>query len=269
MKSVSIFEKRWIDLVFEGKNKSYGAYQLRNENSKTSLKAFLFGVLFMASLSGLGLGLSSFGEIPKTPDDVINTVIKLDDIHFNEMKPNEPVAPPAEKEAVKKTDEAVLKNPVVGVNPTTNIVENKALPKTPVAENGNTTTGTATNFPINSGGGTDNNESKKTFTGTATTGMLDKQPEFPGGMDKFYSFVAAKFEKPNEEIDGTVKVIVSFVIEPDGTMTDIMVARDPGYGLAKEAIRVLKSLKTKWNPGIIDGEKVRTAFSLPIVIKLE
>ena len=60
MSHVSIYEKNWIDLVFEGKNKAYGAYQLRQENTKTSLIAFIGGITFMLSLIGGGLMLTSF-----------------------------------------------------------------------------------------------------------------------------------------------------------------------------------------------------------------
>jgi periplasmic protein TonB len=63
-------------------------------------------------------------------------------------------------------------------------------------------------------------------------------------------------------------VTVSFVIEKDGSMTDIRVIRNPGYGLDKEAIRVLKSLKTKWTPGKLKGENVRTQYTLPITLRI-
>jgi protein TonB len=58
------------------------------------------------------------------------------------------------------------------------------------------------------------------------------------------------------------------VIEKDGSMTNIHVKRDPGYGLGKEAIRVLKSLRTKWTPGIINSKPVRTAYDLPITVQM-
>ncbi|MNT81451.1 Gram-negative bacterial tonB protein [compost metagenome] len=61
---------------------------------------------------------------------------------------------------------------------------------------------------------------------------------------------------------------MSFVIEKDGSMTDIQVKKDPGYGLGKEAVRVLKSLKTKWSPGMMQGKAVRTAYNLPITIQI-
>src|SRR5690606_7017182 len=99
--------------------------------------------------------------------------------------------------------------------------------------------------------------------------ILDRQPRYPGGIDFFYRYVGDNFKNPDLDDVKTVRVIVMFVIEKDGTMTDIKVARDPGYGLGKEAIRVLKSLKTKWEPGIKHGKPVRTAYTLPITVTIQ
>ena len=74
MSNVSIYEKNWIDLVFEGKNKAYGAYQLRLENSKTSLIAFLSGITFFLAVIGGGLFLTSFDDAP-----IDGPVIKIED----------------------------------------------------------------------------------------------------------------------------------------------------------------------------------------------
>ena len=57
------------------------------------------------------------------------------------------------------------------------------------------------------------------------------------------------------------------MVEKDGSMTDIQVKNDPGYGLGREAIRVLKSLKTKWTPGMIGSKPVRTSYNLPITVQ--
>ena len=88
-------------------------------------------------------------------------------------------------------------------------------------------------------------------------------------MDKFYKYVAKNFRSPETDNDIAIRVLVSFVIEKDGSMTDIRVPRNPGYGLDKEAIRVLKSLKIKWSPGMIKGKPVRTAYSLPINVVMK
>ena len=91
MSNVSIYEKNWIDLVFEGKNKAYGAYQLRQENSRTTLFALFIGVLFLISVSGLGMLLSSFSNekvsCPIIPIGPTIRPIKLTEIP--EVKPKQ------------------------------------------------------------------------------------------------------------------------------------------------------------------------------------
>lgn len=267
MSNVSIFEKKWIDLVFEGKNKEYGAYQLRQESPKTTLKAFFFG--FILIVSGTFL-LSSFDEKPI--DEVIITLHPSED--FDPVYPiNEPkkevTQPQKEQEAPA---EKVPENrpPVVVATPEADpvVLRNDERPQinTPIGgvEGG---IGTAPTTPTSAGNGGGPGEGEvKTSTTPVPTGVLDAQPEFPGGMKKFYAYVGDNFEK--QEIDNveSLTVHVSFVIEKDGSMTDIRVLRNPGYGLDKEAIRVLKSLKTKWKPGVLNGQNVRTQYTLPITV---
>lgn len=94
------------------------------------------------------------------------------------------------------------------------------------------------------------------------TAGIEVKPQFPGGMDQFYKFVAENFKTPKvEKLAG--KVYVTFVIEKDGSLNEIRVLRDIGYGTGKEAIRVLE-LSPKWIPGEHNGQKVRCTFSLPI-----
>ena len=96
---------------------------------------------------------------------------------------------------------------------------------------------------------------------------VDEKPDFPGGIEKFYKFTAKNFIIPPEErLDG--KVIVEFVIEKDGSITNINVKEDIGYGTAQETIRLL-GIYPKWMPGKKNGEVVRTLFRLPITIKTE
>jgi hypothetical protein len=97
------------------------------------------------------------------------------------------------------------------------------------------------------------------------TMAIDVKPDFPGGIEKFYSFVDNNFKKPEEE-DLKGKVYLTFVVEKDGALTDIKVLRDIGYGTGAEAIRVLKKCP-KWIPGELNGKKVRVLYSLPIIIK--
>jgi protein TonB len=97
------------------------------------------------------------------------------------------------------------------------------------------------------------------------TAGIEVKPDFPGGIDKFYKFVGNNYKTPEEEgLKG--KVYVTFVVEKDGSLTDIKVLRDIGYGTGAEAIRVLKKCP-KWTPGEQNGKKVRVLYSLPITIQ--
>ena len=96
-----------------------------------------------------------------------------------------------------------------------------------------------------------------------TTGIKVK-PDFPGGLEKFYKFISENYKVPEEE-DLKGKIFVTFVVEKDGSLSDIKVLRDIGYGTGKEAIRVLKTCP-RWVPGELNGKKVRVLYSLPISI---
>jgi len=97
------------------------------------------------------------------------------------------------------------------------------------------------------------------------TAGIDVKPEFPGGMEKFFKFIGQNFKVPNEEgLKG--KVFVTFIIEKDGSLSDIKVLRGIGYGTGKEAIRVL-SISPKWSPGEMNGKKIRVLYALPISIQ--
>ena len=97
------------------------------------------------------------------------------------------------------------------------------------------------------------------------TAGIEKKPDFPGGAKEFYKYISQNFRTPDVKgLSG--KVFVSFVIEKDGSITDIKVLRDIGYGTKEETIRVLKN-SPNWIPGEQDGKKVRVIYTLPISIQ--
>lgn len=110
-------------------------------------------------------------------------------------------------------------------------------------------------------------EDKETYSSDNNiynTAGIEVKPDFPGGLEKFSKFISKNFKVPNEE--GLIgKIFVTFVVEKNGSLSDIKVIRDIGYGTGKEAIRVLKR-SPKWNAGEMNGKKVRSSFSLPITL---
>lgn len=279
MSNVSIFETRWIELVFEGRNKEYGAYQLRQENPKTTIKALFLGLVVITALASIPLisGLINKPE-PIASTSPTGPVVVLADLSPKPpTPPKQEIATPLTKSDKPKTeiDKKELSNPTV-----TNNQETPDLATNQEMQDNNP------NDPSEGGIEGDKNRGKEGGTGTDTEtenlipedegpkgpyieATLDVRPAFPGGIDNFYKYVAKNFKTPEMDNEKAIKVYVSFVIEKDGTMTDIRVPRNPGYGLDKEAIRVLKSLKTKWSPGMIKGKPVRTAYNLPINVQVK
>lgn len=92
---------------------------------------------------------------------------------------------------------------------------------------------------------------------------IEMKPEYPGGIEEFYKFIRKNFNAPNDKAFKGGKVIISFVVEKDGSLTDFKVIRDAGFGTGLEAIRTLKKCE-KWIPAKQRGVPVRCAYTLPI-----
>ena len=93
---------------------------------------------------------------------------------------------------------------------------------------------------------------------------VDQDPEYPGGIEALYQFIASNIKYPGgPETCVTGRVIVSFVIEKDGSITNAKVVRDIAEGFGDEALRVVK-LMPKWKPGRQNGKPVRVQFNLPV-----
>jgi TonB family protein len=99
--------------------------------------------------------------------------------------------------------------------------------------------------------------------------MVDKQPSFPGGLEAFGKYLGSSIIYPKEDREAgrSGRVICSFIVEADGTLTDIKSVRSPSETMAKEAIRVLMK-SPKWKPGIKDGKAVRVTYTVPIAFAL-
>lgn len=97
------------------------------------------------------------------------------------------------------------------------------------------------------------------------TAGIDIKPDFPGGMIEFNKFVEKNFKIPasNPELKG--KVYATFVIEKDGSLSDIRILRDIGFETGREAIRVLK-ISPKWSPGKQNNKTIRVLFSVPMYV---
>ena len=100
--------------------------------------------------------------------------------------------------------------------------------------------------------------------------VAERMPAFPGGMSQLMSFIKKNVRYPVDAVkEGTEgRVILTFTVERDGSLTDIEVAKSVSPSLDKEAVRIVKSMP-RWIPGRQDGKKVRVKYTLPIYFKLD
>lgn len=276
MSKVSVFDHGWIDLVFEGRNQQYGAYQLRKQDAQTTIKAFFTGIGILLLLVGIPAIANYLKPVVIAPETIVDSITPVDlsdpiEIPVPPVAKPEPIASePAAPAAQSVTPTTELKPLVATSEPTPDLPTTSDFDNAPPAAA--TTAGTGTQISLNPGTAT---SGTGTYTGPTAGGgegaienFVDVAPLYPGGLSEFYKDVANKFRTPEVANATTMKVYVSFVVEPDGTLSNIKATKDPGYGMGAEAVRVLKSLKAKWTPGKKGGRTVRTAYNLPITVKV-
>lgn len=264
---LDILNQQWIDVVFTGRNKAYGAYELRRDNGRNTRTALIIGVLafvFIISLNTIINAISGF--IPKAKEKVKVTQVVLQPPPPDVKKPPPPPPPEPPK---PKVDQVKFPPPVVKPD-----VEVKEKPPTveelKVADPGQKNIKGDKNADVQIDEPVGNADTKvteedpnKIFT------AVEQEPLFPGGMEAFYKFLSKNIRYPAvaRENNTQGRAIVQFVCEKDGSLTDVKCVRDPGDGCGDEAVRVIKS-SPRWKPGIQNGRPVRVQYSVPVSFTL-
>lgn len=283
MSKVDVFHNGWIDLVFEGRNQQYGAYQLRKQSQKTTAIALFSGISFLGLAVAIPVTINHFSgsetaAVSPAPLHLMGVVEIDTDVSLDEPELPKPANPepqtaaaaPPVNDVVKFTDKLVATSGPVENPPT----QEQLLNGNPGQENiqgeganGNPLNTTGPGVP---GGTGENPEGLITGNTVETTVTVDEMPEYPGGIKEFLSAVGRNYEVPESDEPQLAKVLVRFIVEKDGSISDISVTRDPKpeLGLGKEAIKALKRIKTKWTPGKKNGQYVRTAYNLPIMVNI-
>jgi protein TonB len=258
---LDLLTRQWIDIVFEGRNKAYGAYELRKENPKTTLRSLLIGALIFSFAVAAPLIADLIPDLSKEEESMDKKIVTIK-LPPKEEQPKDlppPPPPPPKVDQVKFVKPVVAKTEeIVEEPPKIEEIKDKNLGKENIKGDPDAE---LTVEPVGNGPSEVVEEDNNIYN----TAGIEVKPDFPGGLEKFYKFISKNYQLPDEEgLKG--KVFVTFVVEKDGSLTDIKVVRDIGYGTGKEAIRVLKSCP-KWNPGEQNGKKVRVLYSLPISIQ--
>ncbi len=278
MSKIDLIDDRWTDIVFEGKNKAYGAYQLRRETGKRNVYAMLI-------MAAIGLAIAIIVAIVGVVENAMksNTAIETD-VELTKLaqkkeakvERKEPIQKiEVEQKVVEKVKSSVkFTAPEIKkdeeVKPEDEIKSQDDLAKT------NTAIGT---FDVK---GNDEAEGevlkakeviadeKPKEEETKIFDVVEQQPEFPGGQAALLQWISENIRYPQiaEENGIQGRVICTFVVEPDGSITNVQAVRKVDPSLDKEAIRVLKKMP-RWNPGKQNGTAVRVKYTVPVMFRLQ
>ena len=276
MAKLDLVSLEWTDLVFEGRNQNYGAYQLRKETSKRNIWSIIFVVL-LAILLYLGLTLENMVEAHRT---VENTQI----VEVTNLRDKKKEVKVERKEEIKLEPERIVEKVKSSIKFTApvikkdNLVNEEEVIKLDEIENSNKTIGA---FTVE---GTDEvgsevlkirdeiaqSEPPKTTEDTMIFEVVEQRPSFPGGDAALMSWLSQNIKYPLVAAEMAIqgRVIVQFVVEKDGSITDVKVAKSVDPSLDKEAARVIKSMP-HWIAGRQNGSPVRVRFTVPVTFKLQ
>ena len=265
------------EIVFENRNKAYGAYDLRTSYRSVLTKSFILGtILFLVAAITPFVIMKIKQMNAKEATEVNANLIDIlpEEPIIEEVVEDEPPPPPPPKE--EEPQQEVIQNVV----PEPVKAPKVETPPPPITKQLETTTGLIAQEGVKTPsytppppppGPTKSTtvEVKPQVSETQVYTEVEQLAEFPGGINSFRSKVNSSFDTSVMDGDeGTVKTEVTFVVERDGTITDVK-ANGSNKDFNAEAIRTVKSIKNKWAPAKINGQSVRYRFRMPLTMQFE
>ncbi len=278
MSKIDLYDPKWVDMVFEGRNQSYGAYRLRKGTTKRNIMAIIIMLLAAALIAAI-IGVQAIVEANQ-PKVAVTTGVNLSELAKQKKKAKvdkkTPVKMEKKEEVVKQVKSSIkFTAPVIkkdeDVKPDQEMKSQNDLSSTKTAigafnvqgndEGGQVLKATQTIIkqepPVHE-------EVNKVFD------VVEQMPSFPGGNAALMAYLSNNVKYPVVAQENGVqgRVIVSFVVERDGSITDVTVVRSVDPSLDREAQRVVRSMP-HWNPGKQNGSAVRVKYNVPVSFRLQ
>jgi periplasmic protein TonB len=266
---IDLFNNQWLDVIFAGRNKSYGAYELRKDNSKTTSRAVIIGSLLFITMVSLPLIIKYIsGILPEDEKMKVTEVVLAPPPPINK----EELPPPPPEPPKPKVDQIKFPPPVVVPAEEVRDEEPPTVEELKVADPGQKTIEGDPNadIVIDEPVGEAPKQAEVTEDNSIRDfASVEVLPNPPGGMQGWGKYLQKNLKYPPiaRENNITGRVIMSFVVEKNGQLTDIKVLRGIGGGCDEEAVRVLKNAPA-WEPGKQNGRSVRVAYTMPIFFQL-
>ena len=289
-RGVNLTSAEWRDLIFEGKNKEFGAYQLRKKSTKRHLWAILGIIVLLIAVAISVYSYIAYREMKEAEEaaqgaDMSEVIIEAEaeveeeeeeeEVKYEEPEPEDQ---PVEEDVASQqmTEIAIVEKPDKDkeVKNVTEVQDNQAQIGN-IDKEGRIDVSAVQNATkdiiappeppkVEPKPEPRKPEPEKIFE------AVEQQAQFPGGHGALNSWLAKNLKYPEVAAANNVegKVIVQFVVEEDGSISQVTVARGVDKDLDREAVRVVKRMP-KWQPGKNNGVAVRSKFTLPVVFKLQ
>ena len=282
MAKIDLYDPKWVDMVFAGKNKEYGAYQLRKGTSGRNIKALLI-LIIAAALVGGFLAWKVIEQKQAEEQQAYMEAMQLAQLQEQakkEKKKPEPIKPKVEQKkeipvaretqkftapVIKKDELVNEKNQLKQMDQLDEKVavgtENKEGVKDRTVEAVRNDIAVAAPPPP---------PAPKPEVANKVFDVVEEMPSFPGGQGALMAFLSSNIKYPVVAQENGVqgRVIVGFVVEKDGSISDVKVMRSVDPSLDREAQRVVKAMP-KWKPGKQNGSAVRVKYTVPVVFRLQ
>ncbi len=263
-----------LDIIFEGKNKSYGAYQLRKDYNKTLTKALIItgSVLLLVFLASM-LGKYINDNTDKKTFDVVDT--QMAEIKKDEPPPPPPPPPPPtpppppEVNQVKFTPPKIVKDEEVKPEEKIEEIKEDQVISTKTVESENKVQ--IVQAPVEDKGTVVAEAPKEDDEGKVFN-KVEIEAEFPGGTGAWTKYLKNNLDAntpvDNGASEGTYQVIVRFIVSKDGSISDVVAETKHGFGMEAEAIKIIKK-GPRWTPAQQNGRMVNAYRRQPITFVVQ
>ncbi len=282
MAKIDLYDPKWVDMVFAGKNKEYGAYQLRKGTSGRNIKSLLILVIAAALVGGF-LAWKVIEQKQAEEQQAYMEAMELARLQKQaekEKKKPEKVQPkvemkkeiPVARETQKFTAPVIKKDELVKEENQVKQMDQldaKVAVGTKDEEGVKDRTVEAVRSDI-AVAAPPPPPAPKPEVSNKVFDVVEEMPSFPGGQAALMSFLSSNIKYPVVAQENGVqgRVIVGFVVERDGSITDVKVMRSVDPSLDREAQRVVKAMP-RWKPGKQNGSAVRVKYTVPVVFRLQ
>jgi periplasmic protein TonB len=259
-----------LDIIFEGKNKLYGAYDLRKKYPKHLGRALMITTLLFGLIFGgiqLQKALTGRQEVQELGDVELEDIVLPPPPDDVPPPPPPPPTPPPPKATIRFVPPVIKKDNEVKEEeppPTEDELEKaKVSTETKAGAEGKTFEDPPPKYVA------PEPTAQPVVVEAKIFDRVEVMPQFPGGQTELLKYFANNIKYPSiaKENNITGKVVLQFVINPDGSTSDVRVVRGIGGGCDEEAVRVANSMPN-WIPGQQNGQKVKVKYTIPVSFKL-